>query len=206
MLWLRWALQTAHRHFLSAAFLFLPDDRMRVHCVTLNVDGLQLKNGCPHFLSFSLLLLITGLISFILRAVSLLLGKHIWVPNKDQYLAWQREKVAREEKITFEKSENTACGAPPPPPPALPPEDLRSASAGMFLPRVGLGLWREAQPASSGSWGAGEKLALSMLRASNGQSRWDFRVRRKLEWSSTSPTTSGTGRKSILRVYTYSDY
>lgn len=159
MLWLRWALQTAHRHFLSAAFLFLPDDRMRVHCVTLNVDGLQLKNGCPHFLSFSLLLLITGLISFILRAVSLLLGKHIWVPNKDQYLAWQREKVAREEKITFEKSENTACGAPPTAPCASSRGLAFSVSGNVPAPR-GLGAveggaaciqwilrsWREVSP------------------------------------------------------------
>lgn len=43
--------------------------------MSLNVDGLRQKNDCPHFLSFSLVLLVTGLISFILRARYVLLGK-----------------------------------------------------------------------------------------------------------------------------------
>ena len=36
--------------------------------MTLNVGGLWQEDGCPHFLLFSLVLLITGLISFMLGA------------------------------------------------------------------------------------------------------------------------------------------
>ena len=102
------------------------------------------------------------------------------MPSNDQYLAWQRPKVAQEQMTAFERNESMACGCPP-----------LCSSSGRVFPICGNVVLpalpprrrdRKVQAASGGcSWRAERSYCFLCSEQVKGRARAELRVRRKLD-------------------------